>query len=271
MSDADIPSGDSPYRGLSCTHSVMIGTASAFVSFAGLAVGAVLMWPSIAYAGAIPTPVAMSPGAAVSLALAPSVLTPSLLTPFPHTVPGECAAIEGDAGALAGPVAMAQYGTQAAAGGKDTSALARYEEMSEVPRYTSVASGAGGTLGIFLRTVENMEPALKATSGQFSAQVRALDTAYRSMVRAARRPGDATGVEKQGLDAIQLANEAINAQGKTEEYTDNLYSTGAGQRQWGTGSGREHSDPEWSQPGPRQALASTAGATVTTSAMMHCR
>jgi hypothetical protein len=83
--------------------------------------------------------------------------------------------------------------------------------------------------------------------------------------------GDATTVEQQGLDAIQHANEAINAQGKTEEYTENLLSTCAGERQWGTGPNRRDLDPASIVPGMPEQVAFTRGSPAVARVMAHCR
>jgi hypothetical protein len=100
-------------------------------------------------------------------------------------------------------------------------------------QYSEVAENSGGALGDYLKTIENMEPALKATAGDFARQTAALDSAHTAMVAAALRKDDEPDVEEQGRSAIRGANEAINAQGKADEYTANLDRTGAFERQWG--------------------------------------
>jgi len=106
-------------------------------------------------------------------------------------------------------------------------------DSAAAPAQYSEAAQNGGPLGCYLRTIENMEPALEATSGDFAPQAAALDSAHSAIVAAALRKDDEPDVEQQALSAIRGANEAINAQGKTDEYTANLDRTGAFERQSG--------------------------------------
>lgn len=111
--------------------------------------------------------------------------------------------------------------------------MAHADPVTGLEQYSEVAQNSGGALGDYLKTVENMEPALKATPGDFARQTSALDAAHTAMVQAALRKDDEPAVEEQGRSAIQQANEAINAQGKVDAYTDSLVNTGAFERQWG--------------------------------------
>ena len=133
-------------------------------------------------------------------------------------------------------------------------AAAQVDPPTGLAQYSDVARNAGGTLGDYLKTTENMAPALRVTSGDFAQQVAALDAAHAAMARAALRRGDASSVEAQGRRAIQGANEAINAQGKTEEYTDNLLKTGAFERQWGRRPDQQFADSASADAGSGDAL-----------------
>lgn len=118
----------------------------------------------------------------------------------------------------------------------DTDAMAYSTTAYRTTAYSTAAvqyPGAaqnGGPLCDYLRTIENMERALRATTGDFAPQTAALDSAHSAMVAAALGKGYEPDAEEQARNAIRSANQAINAQGKTDEYTANLDRTGAFER-----------------------------------------
>jgi hypothetical protein len=116
---------------------------------------------------------------------------------------------------------------------ENDAATADVDPRTGLAQYSEVAQNSGGALGDYLKTIENMEPALKAVAGDFARPIAALESAHTAMVAAALRKDDEPDVEEQGRGAIRGANEAINAQGKADEYTANLERTGAFERQWG--------------------------------------
>jgi hypothetical protein len=175
----------------------------AMVAFSGLAAGAALTWTGALHAGAP----AAAAHATVDLGahdLGANVISASFATRVPPAVRKA-----------------------------DDAASAQIDPRTGLAQYSEIAQNTGGTLGDYLKTIENMAPALKATPGDFAQQAAALDAAHTAMARAASRRVDVPAAEDQGRSAIQGANEAINAQSKTEEYTDNLVKTGAFERQWG--------------------------------------
>lgn len=141
-------------------------------------------------------------------------------------------------------------GTAAVVPANDATA-ANVDPVTGAAQY-SAAAQYGGPLGCYLRTIENMEPALEATPGDFARQSAALDSAHSAIVAAALRKDDEPAVEQQALSAIRGANEAINAQGKTDEYTANLDRTGAFERQSG------HKRPQQPAAAPSSVAPGTA-------------
>lgn len=174
----------------------------ALVAFSGLIVSAALAWPGTLQAGTAP------PGAPAPADLSAQALGVKVVS----------------AGFATGVLPEIQA---------DDAATAQVDPSTGQAQYSDVARNTGGTLGDYLKTTENMGPALRATSGDFARQVAALDAAHAAMARAALAKAESSSEEAQGRQAIQGANEAINAQGKADEYTQNLLTTGAFERQWG--------------------------------------
>jgi len=133
-------------------------------------------------------------------------------------------------------------------------ATAQIDPATGLAQYSEIARNTGGALGDYLKTIENMGPALKATSGDFAPQCAALSAAHTAMVRAALGRLDVPSVEQQGRLAIQEANEAINAQGKMDEYTENLVKTGALERQWGRRPDQQFAVSPGAEAGPQSTV-----------------